>query len=84
MWQVLADVGLYSFVTAVRKDAVGNRGPVLLRSYHNPLELSEHASIEVWRAARATSAAPTYFESVKAGDEELVDGGLGANNPLGW
>ncbi|KAK6003120.1 hypothetical protein QM012_000965 [Aureobasidium pullulans] len=72
------------FVTAVRKDAVDNRAPVLLRSYKNPLELSEQAGIEVWRAARATSAAPTYFDSVPTGDIELVDGGLGANNPLGW
>ncbi|KAH0031119.1 hypothetical protein KCU80_g11312, partial [Aureobasidium melanogenum] len=72
------------FVTAVRKDAVDNRAPVLLRSYLNPLELSEQPGIEVWKAARATSAAPTYFDSVAAGDKELVDGGLGANNPLGW
>ncbi|KAH0370527.1 hypothetical protein KCU65_g2571, partial [Aureobasidium melanogenum] len=72
------------FVTATRKDALDNRGPELLRSYQNPLEPSEQAGIEVWRAARATSAAPTYFESVTAGDKELVDGGLGANNPLGW
>ncbi|KAG9649344.1 hypothetical protein KCU95_g15836, partial [Aureobasidium melanogenum] len=72
------------FVTAVRKDAVDNRTRVLLRSYQNPLELSEQPGIEVWRAARATSAAPAYFDSVAAGDKELVDGGLGANNPLGW
>jgi len=65
-------------------DAVNNRAPVLLRSYQNPLEPSELAGIEVWKAARATSAAPTYFKSIVAGDAELVDGGLGANNPLGW
>ncbi|THY67593.1 hypothetical protein D6C94_10581 [Aureobasidium pullulans] len=81
---VLTDVGTSSFVTAIRMDAVNNRAPVLLRSYQNPLEPSELAGIEVWKAARATSAAPTYFKSIAAGDAELVDGGLGANNPLGW
>ncbi|THW78202.1 hypothetical protein D6D18_09738 [Aureobasidium pullulans] len=72
------------FVTAIRMDAVNNRAPVLLRSYQNPPEPSELAGIEVWKAARATPAAPTYFKSIVAGDAELVDGGLGANNPLGW
>ncbi|THW67339.1 hypothetical protein D6D19_09155 [Aureobasidium pullulans] len=81
---VLADVGTSSFVTAIRMDAVNNRAPVLLRSYQNPLEPSELAGIEVWKVARATSAAPTYFKSIIARDAELVDGGLGANNPLGW
>jgi uncharacterized protein len=31
--------------------------------------------------ARATSAAPTYFEAVEAGDRALVDGGVFAANP---
>jgi patatin-like phospholipase/acyl hydrolase len=31
--------------------------------------------------ARATSAAPTYFEPVEAGDKSLVDGGVFATNP---
>jgi patatin-like phospholipase/acyl hydrolase len=31
--------------------------------------------------ARATSAAPTYFEALKAGDRSLVDGGVFAVNP---
>ena len=31
--------------------------------------------------ARATSAAPTYFEPVEAGDRSLVDGGVFATNP---
>jgi predicted acylesterase/phospholipase RssA len=32
-------------------------------------------------AAHATSAAPTYFEPVKAGDRTLIDGGVFATNP---
>ena len=31
--------------------------------------------------ARATSAAPTYFEALEAGDRALVDGGVFATNP---
>ena len=31
--------------------------------------------------ARATSAAPTYFEPLEAGDKALVDGGVFATNP---
>jgi patatin-like phospholipase/acyl hydrolase len=81
---LLADIDQSSFVTAIRKDAVDNRALVLLRSYQNPLEMSELSGIEIWKAARATSAAPTYFKSTVAGDVELVDGGLGINNPLGW
>lgn len=36
----------------------------------------------IWEAARATSAAPTYFDSIKVGGIEYVDGGLKANNPV--
>jgi predicted acylesterase/phospholipase RssA len=44
-------------------------------------------NVEMWKAARATSAAPTYFEPAQLpafedeGDHALVDGGLFANNP---
>jgi uncharacterized protein len=31
--------------------------------------------------ARATSAAPTYFEALEAGDRSLIDGGVFATNP---
>lgn len=36
---------------------------------------------EIWKVARATSAAPTYFKPMKIGDDEYLDGGFGANNP---
>src|SRR5579862_8619965 len=32
-------------------------------------------------AARATSAAPTYFSKQKIGENAFIDGGLGYNNP---
>lgn len=43
--------------------------------------------LEMWQVARATSAAPTYFEPAcvaefkDEGDHALVDGGVYANNP---
>jgi predicted acylesterase/phospholipase RssA len=43
--------------------------------------------VKMWQVARATSAAPTYFEPAKVaefkdeGDHALVDGGVYANNP---
>lgn len=69
---------------AVRCDAGNNHAPVFLRSYKNSQELSLLPDIKLWEAARATSAAPAYFAPIKVGNYELVDGGLQANNPLGW
>lgn len=69
---------------AVRSDAANNRAPMFLRSYRNPLKESEIPNIKIWEAARATSAAPYYFKPIQVGSFKLVDGGLGANNPLGW
>jgi patatin-like phospholipase/acyl hydrolase len=40
--------------------------------------------IKIWDATRATSATPAYFKPFYVGHYELLDGGLGANNPLGW
>jgi patatin-like phospholipase/acyl hydrolase len=68
---------------AVQKQAV-NRGAIFLRSYQNPIKISSLPKIKIWEAARATSASPTYFNPIKVDGVELLDGGLGANNPLGW
>lgn len=35
---------------------------------------------EIYKAATASSAAPTYFKSLKIGNKQFVDGGLMANN----
>jgi hypothetical protein len=66
----------------------------LFRSYFNPtppsarelddLTISLHRQVletPVWKIARATSAAPTYFRSIEVDGLRLMDGGLLANNP---
>jgi len=73
-----------SFVMAVREDAANNRGPIFLRSYKNPKKLSLLPDCKIWEAGRATSAAPVYFKPIQVGNYTLVDGGLSANNPIGW
>lgn len=72
------------FCMAVSQDHANNRAPVMFRSYLNPLEVSTLPTIKLWEAARATSAAPYYFTPLKVGNYTFVDGGLQANNPLGW
>jgi len=53
--------------------------PVLFRSY----EFREpHSNCKIWEAARATSAAPTFFKHIEIGRAQpYIDGGLGRNNP---
>ncbi|KAK3995228.1 acyl transferase/acyl hydrolase/lysophospholipase [Cladorrhinum sp. PSN332] len=72
------------FVMAVSEDHANNRAPVVFRSYMNPLEVPTLPGIKLWEAARATSAAPFYFPPMKIDNYSFVDGGLHANNPLGW
>lgn len=59
------------------------RLPVLFRTYVSPKEPSIPCTI--WQAARATSAAPTFFKRVFIGPsarpEPFIDGGVGQNNP---
>ena len=40
--------------------------------------------VTIWEAARATSAAPSFFDPIAIGPnhDQYVDGGLGANNPV--
>jgi hypothetical protein len=48
----------------------------------NPIEKAGPAdSCLIWQAARATSAAPSYFNSIQIGQMEYLDGGFGLNNP---
>ena len=61
------------------------RFPEIFRSY--PAAGRDSIKCEIWEAARATSAAPTFFKEVKINIEggttlRFVDGGLKCNNPV--
>jgi uncharacterized protein len=59
---------------------IENRNPLFFKSWR-----SEYQDVRILDAARATSAAPTYFEPVKVSIENqsrvLVDGGIFMNTP---
>jgi predicted acylesterase/phospholipase RssA len=66
--------------------AVNLSSPTLFRSWKST-RLASHLRTTIVEAARATSAAPTFFRSIDiVGDEGLpetfVDGGMLANNPV--
>ncbi|QMW26536.1 acyl transferase/acyl hydrolase/lysophospholipase [Aspergillus flavus] len=78
-----------AFVLVVRQDAANSKGPVHLRSYVNTQQKSLLPNVKAWEAARATSAAPTYFLPMEVSTDKgvkhkLIDAALGANNPVGW
>ena len=54
--------------------------PTLFRTYDKSDSLKDCA---VWEVARATSAATTFFKSIKCGRDEVefIDAGFGYNNP---
>src|SRR5437016_2340287 len=53
--------------------------PTLFRTYQS---CETHLGCKVWEAARATSAAPTFFKCIEVGNKQpFIDGGLGHNNP---
>lgn len=67
----------------------------MFRSYDHP-DPGQHGNVErtgehlnpapahdtpLWQAARATSAAPGYFEKIRIENVDYTDGGLGCNNP---
>lgn len=70
-----------TFVVATR-GLVANGPPVLFRSYGY-----DAATCAIWEAARATSAAPSFFKPIRihhvsdGTDEYFVDGGVEHNNP---
>ena len=55
----------------------------LIRSYQGPASSCRGVaeSMRIWEAARATSAAPTYFHPFHCHGRTFVDGGLLANDP---
>jgi hypothetical protein len=74
----------YSFVCAVQAmDLAASTGPVIFRTYSVPR--NETYDCKIWEAARATSAAPTYFPRIEIGPanrkQKFIDAGIGCNNP---
>lgn len=73
---------LVRFVCAVRKS---NKSLARLRSYACDA-LMDEGDIAIWQAARATSAATSFFDPIIVGEgyagREYVDGAFGFNNPL--
>ncbi|TFK24383.1 phospholipase [Coprinopsis marcescibilis] len=70
------------FVTTCRADNLNNSIATHMRTYTNKSVDKSFADFKIWEAARATSAAPTYFPRIKLGDFEYIDGGVGFNNPV--
>jgi predicted acylesterase/phospholipase RssA len=52
-----------------------------MRTYNN-FPSAEAFPAKVWQAARATTAAPTFFLPIVINDIEYSDGGTGFNNPI--
>lgn len=59
---------------------------VTLMSSDPSLEQGMGVGVTIWEAARATSAAPGFFDPITIGpyQTQYVDGGLGANNPVNY
>ena len=72
------DISRYSVVLAITKSNV-RAMPTLFKSYERTQSLKDCA---IWEVARATSAATTFFKSIKCGRDqiEFIDAGFGFNN----
>ena len=53
----------------------------VFKTDHHPDFRNDHKMF-AWEAARATSAAPTYFKGHERSERMFIDGGLWANNPV--
>jgi len=68
-----------SFVCAKNAHNMNANIPVLFRTYESH---ETHPECKIWEAARATSAAPTFFKRIEIGRAQpFIDGGVGRNNP---
>lgn len=67
----------HTFVLSVWEDASDSPRPHCFTTYEPKDET------KIWEAARATSAAPTFFKSISVGNPKIkyIDAGLGFNNP---
>ncbi|KAK0629270.1 acyl transferase/acyl hydrolase/lysophospholipase, partial [Bombardia bombarda] len=76
-----ADTGCKVFVCTLSKTL---NAQVLLRSYKTDTSIDglSTSGVKIWEAARATSAAPTFFDPIRIGNQDFVDGATGRNNPV--
>lgn len=72
------------FVCAMPSSKISASSPTLFRSYS--VRSNKSYNCRIWEAARATSAAPTFFKRIVIDDgvskEAYIDGALGCNNPI--
>jgi len=70
-----------SFVCTFTKNF---NAPVRLRSYttDDSIDSIDTAGCAIWEAARATSAAAKFFDPIRIGMQEYVDGATGYNNAV--
>jgi hypothetical protein len=81
-------IDLIRGVLTIRSSEVADR-PFMFRTYdyenaNRPEDCERAHSVPIWKVARATMAAPTYFSSVTIDifpGSRFLDGGLGTNNP---
>ncbi|KAG8885679.1 hypothetical protein FRB97_000122 [Tulasnella sp. 331] len=70
------------FVVACHTENLNQEVALHLRTYKHRRVTAIPNSWKIWEAARATSAAPTYFPPMEVGDRSYTDGGVGFNNPI--
>lgn len=69
-----------TFVVAVAKQATTLTH---FTNYRKDNEMSDfYNKVKLWEAARATSAATSFFDPIVIDESPYVDGGLGMNNPI--
>ncbi len=74
-WFGTATMDTAKVPTLIMAYDIANGQPQMIRSY------AEERNYPAWIAARATSAAPTFFSPCEYAGKLLVDGGVVANNP---
>lgn len=75
----LSDTTCRVFVCAFRKSL---NTAVLFRTYTSDADDFALSGSKIWEAARATSAAATFFDPITIGLHDYVDGATGKNNPV--